>query len=509
MFVVSQNEMKAIEEQAMNQWEMPALLLMESAAHAMVDQMFKLDPQLRERHITVVAGPGNNGGDGLVMARMLYLQGCKVVVFVVADADQGSEEQKLQQRILSHFPLRVFHIEPHTPSKVSQTKVLKANLNHADVVIDALFGLGLSRPLEGIYEEVVDLINHRPLTRYAVDLPSGLSADVGALGGSVVEATYTFALGFYKKVHFLSSAEPFIGQGYLLPAGFHIKMAEAVKPSVHLLDDSVKKSFPARSLEDHKYSAGHLGIMAGAVGMSGAAAMAIRGAQQSGIGVVSALVDKNIYQGLAMLAPEALIRPTYWDEPTLASFFGKSDALLIGPGFGQSEEREKILEAVLATAKPLVIDADALHLLARQDISMLKTRRGGTVLTPHPGEMAVLLGKSSAEVQKNRLDMAKAFSQSCGAVVVLKGHHTIIAAPDGRTAINPVDASILATAGSGDVLAGLLGGLLCKIADPFEAACLAVYLHGKAGQALALKGGAVPLARDIADAIGEQVKPMI
>lgn len=505
MFVVSQEEMKAIEAQAMEQWEMPELLLMEGAARAMVDRMLALDPDLRHRHITVVAGPGNNGGDGLAMARMLYLEGCRVVAFSVAPKG-ASEAHLLQRRILSHFPVRSFTIENE-----SQTRILKTNLVHADVVIDALFGLGLSRPPEGVFETVIDLINERSLVRYAVDLPSGLHADEGDMGGSVVKASHTFALGFYKRAHFNSKAEPYLGQRHLLPAGFHGKMAEAVAPAMSLLDERCLQQLPKRALDGHKYSYGHLGILGGAVGMSGAAALAIRGAQQSGIGIVSALVDKGVYGGLSIQVPEALVRPTQWEEEAVRAFLAEGDAHLIGPGFSQRKERLEVLRQALASDRPLLIDADGLRLLARMDDAeaLLKARTSATVLTPHPGEMAALVGNTTTEVQADREGHAMALARLLNAVVVLKGHHTLIAAPDGRLALNPVDSPLLGTAGSGDVLAGLLAGLLCRMESPFEAACAAVYLHGLAGQRLARAPGPLPLASDIAEAIGALMKPTL
>lgn len=507
MYLVSNEEMRALDRSAIEEWHIPSLVLMENAGIAIMRQLEKDVEHLAAKRITILCGCGNNGGDGLVLARQLYLAGADhvTVAVVIAGERRFSADHQANRDILDCLPVKL--IEVDGPSKLN---VLKAQLNFTDVVVDCLFGTGLSRDLDSFMQQVIDVINEKRVLRVSVDVPSGLGGNDGKIYGAAICADYTYTLAWPKQGLFLGEAAVHLGELRVLPIGIPNEVAEQAAVQGTLLEPvMLSAALPQRALNSHKNSYGHVGLIAGSVGMSGACVLAARAAMRSGAGLVTALIDKGIYTAAAAAAPEVMMKPVAWpNQPALDWLLGNTTVQLIGPGMGKSEEKKQTIYSLLRTAEgTVVIDADALSMIGEGDGTILKNSAAHCILTPHPGEMARLLGLTSAEVQADRMQYARRVAERFHCVVVLKGHNTIIAAPDGRYAINPCDSVALATAGSGDVLAGVIAAFAAQGMDAYDAACMGVLAHGMAGMHLAQTRGAMAtVASDIIDGVGEVLR---
>ena len=503
MYLVSNEEMRALDRTAIEEWKIPSLVLMENAGIAILRQMERDVPELLDQRITILCGCGNNGGDGLVLARQLHLSGAKnvAVVVVVEGERRFSADHQANRDILERLPVKI--IEVDGPSKIN---VLKAQLNFTDVAVDCLFGTGLSRDLGPVMAGVVEVLNEKRVLRISVDIPSGLAGDSGKVCGQAVCADYTYTLAWPKQGLFLGEAAEHIGTLRVLSIGIPEEIAAAADVKGVLLEPAMlAEKLPQRALSSHKNKFGHVGIIAGSVGMSGACVLAAKSALRSGAGLVTALIDKGIYAPAAAAAPEVMMKPVAWpNAPAIDWLLANTKVQIIGPGMGKSEEKKQTIYSLLRQATgTVVIDADALNMIGEGDGTILKNTEASCILTPHPGEMARLLGLTSADVQADRMQYARRVAERFHCTVVLKGHDTIIAAADGRYAINPCDSVALATAGSGDVLSGVIAAFAAQGMEAYDAACMGVLAHGLAGQRLASERGAMAtIASDIIEAVG-------
>lgn len=501
MYILTNEEMRAVDRRTIEQWEVPSQVLMESAGLAVVEALLRDEGPLEKQRVLVLAGPGNNGGDGLVIARHLYMRGAYVTVMVLDEEGKKSPDHEANRAILNHMPVRVFDL-----SRSQQLKILKAALNHTDLVIDALFGTGLSRTLSSFYIEAIESVNAQGgVRRVAVDSSSGLGGDRGEVFGAALKAHRTYALAYPKRGHFASGSERFTGDLKVIPIGIPAEAAALVKPQMQALSfqDLVKK-LPERSQEGHKYSFGRLGVIAGSLGTSGACVLTSQAAMRTGCGAVQVLTDKSIFSPVATPMPEVMVRPVSWPNETASRWLMEvSDALVVGPGMGTDEEKGQVLQEILSSYKgPMVLDADALSLLAKLGTDLLKKAKGPLILTPHPGEMARLTGQSAAEIQNDRAEVAALFAKSHEVTLILKGRHSLVASSEGKLFMNTWDSPSLATAGSGDVLSGILGSLLAQGMEPLDAACSGVVLHGACGRICAEeKGVRGTLAGDLIHAL--------
>lgn len=506
MYVVTNEEMRAIDQRTIKQWEIPSTVLMESAGLAVVEELMRDIPDLNSKRVTVLAGCGNNGGDGLVIARHLFMRKVSVTVLVINEGGTFSEDHKINRRILDHMPVRVFEL-----SKPQQLKVLKATLNHTDLVLDCIFGTGLNRAVRAFYINVFQEVNQQKnITCISVDCPSGLNGNTGEIGDDAIRADRTYTLAWPKIGFYQPGAEQFVGKLTILPIGIPTEAADMEKPQTKLLQSGdIKHFLKAPPIDAHKGMFGHVGIIAGSVGMSGACVLSARAALRSGAGLVTSLTDKAVFTPVATMLPEAMIRPMSWpNDNALRWLMERTDVILVGPGMGTTGEKKQVLTFLLANHTGLLIlDADALTLLAQENKEALRETNAQVIITPHPGEMGKLIGKSSAEVQANRIETARVFAEAYQCTVVLKGHHTVIADPTGDTRINACDSVALATAGSGDVLAGCIAAFAAQGLNRLEAACAGVLLHGMAGQYCARTVGArSTTAGLIIDGIGAVLK---
>jgi NAD(P)H-hydrate epimerase len=485
MQIVNATTMQALDQRCINELGLPGLVLMERAALGILSALQQhFGQQLQQ--VSVLAGNGNNGGDGLALARLLHCEGIPVTVWL-ASAKTGSEayQQQLQMLQQLQIPCRV--------AEEAQLATVQASLAQSSLIIDALLGVGLSRPVTGLYAELIALANAAPAPIVAVDLPSGLQADTGQALGCAIQATLTVSCALPKWAHYLDPALEQVGQLVVdigIPPAYYRDHPEQV-----LCPEVLRALLPApRKRNSHKGSYGQLGIVAGSLGMSGAAQLAAQAALYSGVGLVFLYVPASIQAILASALPDVQVRPLpdhdgQLSESGLAPLLAATrqhDALLIGPGLGRSQSTGDLLQGLLAanTGLPLVLDADALWHLAQWPQKTAFSRPA--ILTPHPGEMAQLLGCSSAEVQADRVSAARQAARQYQSVSLLKGARSLVASPDGRLTFNTSGNPGMARGGMGDLLAGLCGGLLAQGLPAYDAARLATAWHGLAGDLAAI-----------------------
>jgi len=476
------------------------------------------------RRILVACGLGNNGGDGFALARLLYARGAAVTVLVAGRADIGSgkmggltvgaaagrdfdnsdelrggrggAEENL--RIVRRLPLEILELYLLTDL------LAKTDFDAFDIIVDALFGTGLSRDLEGPVAALVEKINASEAPVLSLDIPSGVSADTGEVLGVAVRAEATVAFGLLKRGNLLYPGFELGGELYYSEISFPPELRD---DDLLTLSVNVPPALSARNPAGHKGSFGKVLIIGGSPGYCGALALAAEAAQRSGVGYVYLAMPSAMVSQVFPLAPEAVYLPQgetqhLGDEhlPELLEAGLRADAVVLGPGLSTQPESIRLARKLIASIEaPLIIDGDGLSALAGHD-ELCRCRTHPTFLTPHPGEMVRLLDSSLNELSARRVDAALEAADRYGAMLVLKGAHSVIAHPNGKLWINLTGNSGMGTAGSGDVLAGLLGALTASSSklDFIDLLRLAVYLHGLAGDLASLRLGETALrARDI------------
>jgi NAD(P)H-hydrate epimerase len=496
--------MRALDRHTIEKLGVPGELLMESAGRAVAAAAeAERGPGAR---VHVVCGPGNNGGDGLVAARHLHLRGVPVSVVLAADRARlrGDAARNLERAERAGVPFEGPRWRPEA----------------GDVVVDALFGTGLARAPDGAAAAAVRrMLGARPAARVvAIDVPSGLDADTGQPLDPCVQADVTVTLALPKPGLALEPGRSLAGRIVVARIGVADE-APGVSLRLGLLTRrGAGALLPARPAAGHKGSFGHVLVAAGSRGKTGAAALAAEGAARAGAGLVTiacAASSSPILQARLAEAMTAPLEETAEGElapaaagPILALARERS-VLALGPGLGRgAAPRELVRRVVAGVAVPFVLDADGLVAFAGEP-EVLRDRASPAVLTPHPGEAALLVGAEPRELNRDRVAAALRLAERSGAVVVLKGASTVVADADGRVRINPTGGPILATGGTGDVLAGVIAGLLAQGLAPFDAASLGVYLHGAAGDRLAAcTGAAGALAGDVARALPEAAEAL-
>jgi NAD(P)H-hydrate epimerase len=493
MLPVLDNEaMREADRHTIDDQGVPGIVLMENAATGVVDALRERFPEARR--LLILAGPGNNGGDGLAAARHLKNGGHEVEVLLFGSEDRLSPDAALNLRLA-----RAFGIEPIIIEGDDLTP-----LDHAlesgpiDVVVDALLGTGIDRPLGGRLAAVVLRVADSHLPVVAVDVPTGLNGSSSELPGLCLDADLTVTFAALKRCHALPPACLSCGEVAIVDIGIAPGTLERDCPLWWVQADDVSLMLPERAPDAHKGRFGHLLIVAGAVGRGGAVAMAARSAVVVGTGLVTMGVPEPLVPVVDGACLESMTHPLAADAEGgiavpdgLEPLLDRMSAVALGPGMGTREGAAATLEFVLDRWHgPLLLDADAVNLLSGR-AERLAGREIPPVLTPHPGELARLLGRSTSEVVSHRLDAARAAAEASGGIVVAKGFRTIVAAPDGESWINPTGDARLASGGSGDVLTGAISGFLAQGLDPIRAALVGCWLHGRAGE---LGGGEYPAA---------------
>ena len=469
-YLVTADEMRKYDRYAIEKIGIPAMVLMERAALAAFDtvESFYTEHAEASRSVLIMAGPGNNGGDGLALARLLSEKNYYVEVWFVGEESRASEQWKEQRRILSHYSVNI----STKPSEREYT-----------ILVDALFGVGLSRELTGIFEEAADVFNGLKGYKIALDLPSGIDSDTGKIWGKAVSADETVTFGFCKRGLVLYPGCLYAGRVHTADIGIPEMCFEDRKPGMYALEERTEELLPKRDVQGNKGTFGKVLLIAGSVNMAGAAILAAKAAYRVGAGMVKVITPEENRVILQQTVPEALLGTA----SELESCIKWANVIVIGPGLGKNIEGEHMLEQVLENSRlPLLIDADGLNLLSESPkLRSLLASRGAqvrnTVLTPHVGEMARLLKKSIAEVKEHLSEYGSELAMELQAVVTAKDARTFICETGKPICVNLSGNSGLATAGSGDVLAGVIAGLMAQGMEPYEAACVGACIHGRAG----------------------------
>lgn len=485
----------------------PSIELMERAGKGVADRLHRDHAAACNRGVLVLVGAGNNGGDGFVIARLLAGRGHRVRVGLLAPRERVKGDALANLERWARGRRRL--IEWGGEENASALRLaLPQEIGRAGVVVDCVFGTGLGRPVEGVLAEVVRAVNEREPRRgrramvAAVDLPSGLDGDRGEPLGIAVQADVTYTLGAVKLGLALPVAAPWVGRLELVEIGLAPEAFDEEEPLAEAVTPGIARGYlPERTRSGHKGTHGHVLIVAGSPGTSGAAVLSGRAALRGGAGLVTVACAPSVQAVVAAAQPELMTaRVDRFSAPEWEERLVGKRGLVIGPGLGTGRAPAQLVRWLVTRAEiPMAVDADGLTILASNP-ALLRRARAPVVLTPHPGEMARLAGLSTAEVQSDRRRVALDLARQTGAIVVLKGSGTLIAAPDGRLGVNQNGGPILGTAGTGDVLAGLLGSLLAQGLDAWDAARLAVHLHGRAGDRLSEQlGDAGLLATELAD----------
>ena len=490
----------------------PSLVLMENAGRQVVAALETAYESQLEGRVAVLCGRGNNGGDGFVVARTLLQRGIDTLVCVIGSLAHVQGDARTNLDILGQLGITVVEIEDEQHWELHFSEISKCTL-----IVDAIFGTGLRSPLAGMLETVVADVNASSIPVVSIDLPSGMSADTPQLVGDCIDASMTVALGALKLPLVLPPAERSAGDVVIADIGIPHSVVEALEGQyVELLTpEHVRQLVAPRAADAHKGDFGRVTIVAGSRGKTGAAALAGLAALRSGAGLVTIATPASCLPLVAAGSPALMTEPLVeGDDGTIASDALErlldldQDVIACGPGLGRTEDVARFVRDLISRAAvPLVLDADAITALAGDPASLTGSEDRRLIITPHPGEMARLIGAPVEHVQANRMQVAADVATMHRVYVVLKGHRTIVATPEGKVFINPTGNAGMATGGTGDVLTGVIAAWLAQLLDA-EAACrLGVFLHGTAGDLAESRYGQVPMtATDVLDLLGSALR---
>ncbi len=534
MKVVTAEEMRIIDRRTIEGYSIPGSVLMERAGLAVAS---RIKEAFSPRKVIIIAGSGNNGGDGLVVARNLYNEGWDVKVFLTAKPEDLKGDALLQYRIAVKFGLKIYPINEFLTNYSSL-------ITRYCILVDALLGTGISKKVTGLLSEVISYLNRSNVPIISVDIPSGISSDNGQIMGEAVRADYTVTFGLPKRGHLLYPGAQHTGKLFIEDIGFPKELLNSEKLHIELLTkDKVSPLIPKRPRYSHKGNYGHVLIVAGSKGKTGAAIMAAKACLRSGAGLVTLGIPKSLADVFQSRVTEEMILalPDKGDgtlsqraSRVILNFLNeRATTLAIGPGIGISPDTKKLMGILIKTSTtPMVIDADGINSLKGEKAIFSKSK-APIILTPHLGEMARLLRGSAfsshqsppppippprggrvrergkapisellSKIEQDRINTAISFAKETGTYIVLKGVPTIIAGPDGMAYINSTGNPGMASAGTGDVLTGMISAFLSQGLSPTHASILGVYMHGFAGDNAAAEKGEHPLiATDIIEKI--------
>ena len=492
-YLLDHKQMQQCDINTMEYFGVISPVLMERAALCLTEEILEVMPK-DGKPVLIVCGTGNNGGDGLAAARMLFQQDVPVDVWYPGNEEKASTEGKRQLEIIRKYEIPVYADAPE---------------KEYGCIVDCLFGIGLSREVGGIYYDVIDQMNAMPGVKVAADIPSGIHTDSGQIMGIAFRADVTVTFGFRKLGHVLFPGADFCGKVILREMGIDRYSLLDIKPQAFHLEEDDLNQAAKRPRQSNKGTYGKLLLIAGARNMAGAAVLAAKGAYAAGVGLVRVVTPECNREIIQKLVPEAVLT-TYEEDTKDVSFlqeaFDWADAIVAGPGLGQSETSGLILKAVFGVKdQKVLLDADALNLVAAQNGQMAFPKQ--CVITPHLGEMQRLCGISVKDQQKDLIKVALDFAKGYNTYVVLKDAHTVICGPDGDVCVNLTGNPGMAVGGSGDVLSGVIGCMLASGSDVFRAGCMGVYIHGRAGDLAAEKNGMAGMsASDLVPAVKEVMR---
>ncbi len=511
MLIVTASEMARLDRYAIDEIGIPGIVLMENAARGAASFFEEFLPDLLKRRITVLAGSGNNAGDGFALARIFKGRGADVRVICLRPPEALKGDALVNFQILEkvNVPVFVWKEEQDFDGQFQR-------IRESGAIIDAILGTGLNSEVRGLFRTVIDAVNALDIPVLAVDAPSGLDATSGSPLGTAIRAGATATFGFIKTGLLIDPGAEYVGRLSLIDIGIPPIAVEASGIKRWLLDEEFTSGWlTPRSLSTHKGSAGHVGVLSGSRGKTGAATLICQGAARVGAGLVTLFIPASLNPILEVKLTEAMTYPIEETEEQspgeaalaqILEFMKGKQAFALGPGISLHAQTRTLVKSLLLQAPcPMALDADALTIVADEP-DLLKKAPFPLVLTPHPGEMARLIKGSTQTVQENRLNVALEFACKYGVTLVLKGNRTIVAAPDGRLALNSSGNPAMASGGMGDTLTGMIAGFLAQGLDPFRAACLGVYTHGAAADRRI--GGVASrglLASDILDEIPQVI----
>jgi NAD(P)H-hydrate epimerase len=519
MKVVTAEEMRNIDRVTIEEYGIPGIVLMERAGLAVAS---KIKDLFGRKRVIVISGGGNNGGDGLVVARVLYNEGWDVKIFLTARPEDLKGDALFQYNAAIKFGVNIYPMEEFLTYHSSL-------ITRHSIIVDAILGTGLSKNVTGKLSEVISLINRLNIPVVSVDIPSGISSDNGQIMGEAIKADYTVTFGLPKRGHLLYPGADYTGRLFIEDIGFPQKLLLSDKLNVELLEKkNISSLIFERQRYSHKGDYGHVFIVAGSRGKTGAAIMAAKACLRTGAGLVTLGIPESLIDIFQSRVTEEMTLPlpdkvdgTLSEKASgmILDFLNtKADVLAIGPGIGVNAETEKLIKTLIKNSKTtMVIDADGINSI-KGDRGIFKKAKAPIILTPHPGEMAKLLHQKAEsrkqnaevaagfslrdEIEKDRINTAISFAKETGTYLVLKGVPTIIAELDGKAFINSTGNPGMATGGTGDVLTGMISGFLGQGLKPIDASITGVYMHGLAGDiAVAEKGEHSLIAGDIIDKI--------
>ncbi len=506
MKIVTAHTMQELDRRAIEEYGIPGRDLMEQAGKGCAEHILASYGMRQSKRAVILAGKGNNGGDGYVIARYLLEKGWQVLVIVLA------EQTDIHGDALTNLVLLPDEIVSFCPGEGELSEKHSDELLKADVLVDALLGTGLRNELQGVYLEAVELINNAPGKVVAVDIPSGIHGTTGRILGKSVHANMTVTFGAAKLGHVLYPAADHIGRLVIVDIGIPPQLMEEAAGYDYLTERMMARLVKRRDRQAHKGTFGHCLIVAGSTGKTGAAALAANSAVRSGAGLVTLAIPETLNPILELKTTEAMTLPlpdagsghlTTHALGVLERYLPGKSALAIGPGIDRRPAAVTVVQTLVETLSlPMVIDADGLNALAEDTNVLRRSNSKNIILTPHPGEMSRLLGSSIPDMAAIRISVAQEFARTFGVYVILKGARTIIAAPNGMAAINSSGNPGMASGGMGDVLTGIIVALLSQGYSAWNACRLGVYLHGLAGDLVAMEQGEIGMtASDLMERI--------
>ncbi|GHI00187.1 NAD(P)H-hydrate dehydratase [Neobacillus kokaensis] len=516
MYAAGQKEMQQMDQYTMERLGLPGVVLMENAGGRVVEEILSCT-SCKNPKVVVLAGGGNNGGDGFVIARRLVDLGLKPLLCLMVNPERLKGDAKIHFDVYVNRGLPVFYLQENTMT------AFQVELEQSDIIVDAILGTGVNGPVRPPLDLVISLVNEYKGSKLiiSVDIPSGVSSDTGKVVGAAIKADKTVTFVFPKKGFFLKDGPRYVGEWKAVD----ISVPPSIVPDLGLKLPNViteklaRAAVPYRPQDGHKGTFGHTLVLGGSRHFVGAPIFAAKAALHSGAGLVTLAIPESIYPMAAAQSPESLFLPLreingHFSQTGLHELLERLtqfNSIAVGPGMGRFSGGEKWLRGLMGelTNQSLVVDADALYLL-RNELDIVRQYNGNVIFTPHPGEMARLLNCTVSEVEADRLGIAKNFAEENSLFLLLKGHRSVIATPDGEVFINPFGHDALGKGGSGDVLTGLIASFLAQGAGALNALVAASYLHARAGEEKAKSlshYGVTPL--DLIDGTREQLNMII